>query len=132
MQQRLKTLYAELKELEEDRQAIQDTRRSPQLSGDVARSNTNASPVELAAVRLEKIEKEITAKRSEIEEEKAEVLALIDKLTDADLRVIYYYRLVECMKWDQISRITGEESDALRIRFRRSLSRIQGEHRQEL
>lgn len=119
----LKELYRDLNALLKEREAATDTRRGIPLSDIVSHTGAHGSSVERAAIRLEQLETEIKAKQAEIEEKKTDILLLIDTLADTELRVLYYYHDYKGMTWDEIGRITDEDRDTLRIRYKRSVSK---------
>ena len=119
----LKELYRDLNTLLEERAAATDTRHGISLSNIMAHTGAHGSPVERAAIRLAQIETKIRKKQAEIEEKKADILLMIDALADTELRVLYYYPDYRGMTWDEIERITDEDRDTLRIRYKRSLTK---------
>lgn len=118
----IKNLRARLAELRAERDALRDTRRSPMLdnSGGSKARYRRRSVVEGTAERIQKVEAIIAETEAKLNEKRRQVLEKVAAQDSAALRVLYFYRIYECLTWEQIANITGEEADALRRRYTRN------------
>lgn len=125
----IKTLRQRLAELREERETIADTRRSPLIdnTGGSKTKYRHRSVIESTAEQIEKLDSLIAATEKEIDETRREILERVAQQETPALRVLYFYRLYEGLKWEQIAAKTGEEADALRVRFRRNEERNKSE-----
>ena len=95
-------LKIEIEELKEEIKSL-ETLKSPVIS-DMPHSTTTSNPVEQYFIKKQKLVEKLNGKLERYIDELTRVENIIDRIEDAEIRLIARYRFIDNLKWEQIGR----------------------------